>query len=423
MRTRHVTDRPGEGYPLKSQKNFEQRLQATALELFWEKGYRATSTRDIAAALSVKQGSLYYYVKNKEDVLYAICYSSLQHVIESVTAAAATASDPLARMCRILDTHLRSTLEQRKQLFVSIADYRSLSAERVDQIKIFWRDYQIFVSSVLDAGKAAGCIRQDLPDRYLYLIAMSTINWMVLWFRPGQELTPEDFAPIYTDVLINGAATAAARRADRVDSLGQQGGQHAVPPIDVGSNSTHARLLDTASTLFARRGFSNTSVREIAEAVGIEKASIYHYLNSKEELSFEISHAAHVHLSTGVQQALDAARSPADKLFALIVAHVTCLLQHQDWHATANEQLTAIEPARRNTIITLRDTYEAQVRAAISSAQAAGLLRDDIPAKWLGMILLGMMTHIYPWYEPGRDIAPAELGAVIAHLFLTGLKA
>lgn len=409
--------------PLKSEKNFEQRLQAAALELFWEKGYRGTSTRDIAAALGVKQGSLYYYVKNKEDVLYAICYASLQHVINSVMTAAASEPDPLASICLILETHLRSTLEQRKPLFVSIADYRSLSAERVEQIKIFWRDYQTSVSSLLDAGKANGSIRKDLSDRYLYLITMSTINWMVLWFRPDRERSPQEFAPLYSEVLIRGAATPEARQSARFANLLQSARHPTPPPIDIGSNPTHARLLDTASTLFARRGFSNTSVREIAEAVGIEKASLYHYLNSKEELSFEISRAAHLHLSTGVQMSVDAAASPEERLFALIATHVTCLLQHQDWHATANERLTTLEPARRAVIIGLRDAYEALVRATIADAQTAGFLRADVSPKWLSMILLGMMTHIYPWYEPGKDLAPAELGEAITRLFLTGLKA
>lgn len=400
-----------------------QRLEAVALELFWRKGYRATSTRDIAAALGVKQGSLYYHVKNKEDILYKICYASLQHVIRSVADAASAASDPLDGMRRIVATHLRSTLEQQKQLFVSIADYRSLSPERVEEIKIFWRDYQLFVSSVLDDGKDQQVIRRDIANKYLYLVPMSTVNWTVLWFHADEVLSYDQLAPVYTEVLVEGAATEAFRRSGKLQDLGQRSLSLDFQPIGAGSNSTHARILDVASTLFARRGFSNTSIREIAEAVGVEKASLYHYLASKDELNFEISRTAHQHLCTSVQHAVTNANSPEDKLYALIVAHISSLLQHQDWHATANEQLNALDQTRRKAIVTLRDEYEAGVREIIAGAQAAGVLRDDIPPKLLGLILLGMVTHVYPWYEAGKDIGPPELGRTVASLFLSGLRA
>ena len=82
----------------------------------------------------------------------------------------------------------------------------------------------------------------------------------------------------------------------------------------------------------------------------------------------------------GVLQAVDAARGPEEKLYAVIVAHVTSLLQHQDWHATANEQLNALPEPRRREIIALRDAYQAQVRRIIEDAQGYRLpARRHIP--------------------------------------------
>ena len=216
--------------------------------------------------------------------------------MENVVEAASSASDPLDAMRRILGTHLISTLKQQKQFFVSIAEYRSLSPNRVDEIKIFWRDYQLLVSSVLDHGKAQRLIRSDIANKYLYFITISTVHWTVVWFRATESLTPDQLAPMYTNVLVDGAVSATARKSARLKKLLRPTMHVTLPPIDVGSNSTHARLLDLASTLFARQGFSNTSIREIAEAVGIEKASLYHYLSSKDDLNFEISRNAHEHL-------------------------------------------------------------------------------------------------------------------------------
>src|ERR1039457_6132802 len=69
-----------------------KRLQQVALDLFWKKGYRSTTTRDVAASLGVQQASLYYHMKNKEDLLHGICYSSFLQVVENAEAAVAGVS-------------------------------------------------------------------------------------------------------------------------------------------------------------------------------------------------------------------------------------------------------------------------------------------------------------------------------------------
>jgi AcrR family transcriptional regulator len=86
--------------------NTRERLRRVALELFWEKGYRLTSTRDLATALGVKQASLYYHVKNKEELLHEICYNALQQVIEKVKAAAQRADTPIKKLGAIAQTHM-----------------------------------------------------------------------------------------------------------------------------------------------------------------------------------------------------------------------------------------------------------------------------------------------------------------------------
>lgn len=71
-----------------------RRLQQVALDLFWEKGYQSTTTRDVAASLGVQQASLYYHMKNKEDLLHGICYSSFLQIVENAEAAVVGAANP-----------------------------------------------------------------------------------------------------------------------------------------------------------------------------------------------------------------------------------------------------------------------------------------------------------------------------------------
>jgi AcrR family transcriptional regulator len=181
-------------------------------------------------------------------------------------------------------------------------------------------------------------------------------------------------------------------------------------------------LLDTACALFARKGYFATSIREIASAMGIQKASLYYYISSKEDLIYQISKTATEHVTSCVESALAQVSGPEERLYAFITSHVAGLLQHQNWHAAANEELMhAFSPERRQEIVAMRDAYEHTARRILGAAQDAGLIRSDISVKYLSLILFGMITNLYSWYQPEVDVVPVDLGAVLADLFMAGI--
>jgi AcrR family transcriptional regulator len=398
------------------------RLRQLALDLFWEKGYRKTGTRDLAAALGVKQASLYYYFKNKEELLYDICYSSLQQVIERVEAAAASTTDPLEALGVIARTHMVATLEQQRQMLVSMYDYRSLSDRFFQEINSFWTGYEQMVTRIYDEAIAAGAMRSGIPHKYHYHAVMSMTNWSVLWFRPDGELSLVALAQIFSDIYLDGTVAPGAL----IDlSLGQKASSthHAeASPICETRNETHARLLDISSMLFATRGFTTTSIREVADAMGIEKASLYYYISSKDDLCYQIIRSAHEHMLSSVKNALQGVTGAEARLLCFIMAHVTALLEHKNWFAVANEQINFLDAKKRARIVGLRDTYEQMARQILADAQAEGLLRRDIPVRYLGFALLGMITHIYPWYQEGVDPEPQALAVLLADIFLHGVR-
>jgi hypothetical protein len=123
-----------------------------------------------------------------------------------------------------------------------------------------------------------------------------------------------------------------------------------------------------------------------------------------------------------VQAALAQVSGPEERLYVFIVSHVAALLQHQNWHAAANEELMhAFSPKRKREVIAVRDEYEQMARGILADAQVAGLLRSDISPKLLSLILFGMITNIYPWYQPEVDLPPADLGHTLADVYMGGI--
>jgi AcrR family transcriptional regulator len=398
-----------------------ERLRQLALDLFWEKGYRKTSTRDLAAALGVKQASLYYHVKNKEELLYDICHSSLEHIVEQVEAAAASTSDPLKALAAIARTHMVGSLEQQRQMLVSMYDYRSLSAQFLEEINTFWTRYEQMVTRIYDQAIATGVMRPDLPHKYHYHAIMSMTNWSVLWYRPDGALPLEQLASIFSGIYIEGASAAEIDLGNDGQALAAL--QLEVRPICETKNETHARLLDTASQLFATGGFTTTSIREVADAMGIEKASLYYYTASKDDLCYQIIRSAHEHMLLSIRSALDGVQGGQERLLRFIVAHVAALLEHKNWIAVAIEQINFLDARKRAEVVALRDEYELILREILTDAQRAGLLRAEIPVRYLGFALLGTITHIYPWYQEGVDPEPQALAMLLADFFLHGIRA
>jgi AcrR family transcriptional regulator len=252
------------------------------------------------------------------------------------------------------------------------------------------------------------------------------LNWCTIWYRPGKGKSIAELDEFFAKIFFEGAASPDFRRNIRSETVCRNLDFLISPPIapstQIVFNETYAQMLDTACKLFARKGYFATSIREIASAMGIQKASLYYYISSKEDLIYQISKAAMEHLSASVEAALQQVMGPEERLYAFITSHVVGLLQHQNWHAAGNEELMhAFSSERRKEIVAMRDAYEQKARDILLDAQTLGLIRSDIPAKFLSLILFGMITNIYSWYQPEVDVLPNELGFLLADLFVAGI--
>jgi TetR/AcrR family transcriptional regulator, cholesterol catabolism regulator len=188
-------------------------------------------------------------------------------------------------------------------------------------------------------------------------------------------------------------------------------------------DEVRSRLLALAATYFRRKGFEATTTRELATALGLKKASLYHYITDKPDLLADVCEAALSHIHASVEAALAAARHPWERVERMIQTHVTTMLADRDMHATMLIELRALTGDRRDHIVQLRDNYEALFRRVISDAQAEGLLRQDIPAHDLTLALLNLLNWTIFWYDPAGPLTPEQLADEFRRIFLFGATA
>jgi DNA-binding GntR family transcriptional regulator/AcrR family transcriptional regulator len=176
-----------------------------AADLFSKHGYESTSTRDLATLLGMERATLYYHVEGKEDLLYAICKSSIEQLTEDVREATEGISDPLTQLQVGIQTHFVSLLRDQTQHATALAEARALSPERLAEIVSMRKAYQTRARSVLEAGQRAGYIRTDISCKYLGMMLEGLLDRTVVWFKRNGELSPSELGATLCRVFLEGA--------------------------------------------------------------------------------------------------------------------------------------------------------------------------------------------------------------------------
>ncbi len=185
-------------------------------------------------------------------------------------------------------------------------------------------------------------------------------------------------------------------------------------------SDTAGRLLLSAARLFWQKGYAAASTREVAAQLGIQRASLYYHIKSKEDLLYDLSVASLADIEAQTRTALDGQHDPLGSLRALIRAHITSMSNGREMHATMLTELRSLSPEHRLDVIGRRDAYEALVRTILETCQQAGAVRQDISARLLGRCLLNLMNWSIFWFDPAGKVSTGELATVIQTIFLEG---
>lgn len=402
------------------------RLFDTAADLFWRQGYGATTTREIAAGLGIQQAALYYHIASKEDLLYRICVSALEPFLEDVPATVARAECPLERIRLFIHAHLSTLLRYQQRNVTQLTELRSLSARHRKEVLTLRDKYEHFSRSTLENAQIAGALRNDVPAKYLNLALMSILNHAALWFRKEKGLSEDQLAEIFTKLFLEGAAAANARPRltppDLVREEKKPAARVRKTPL-APDNPALSRALEAAVGLFSRKGYTATSTREVAKLLGIQKATLYYHVESKEDLLFLICRSSLTQIRNDVETAIRDHPDPLERVQALICGHIESLLRDEAQHSTTFTEMHALSAERFGQVMKLRDGYENLVRAVLQEAQQAGILRRDIEVKYLSLALLGIMNRVTVWYRRGGLLSPSQIGRLLAALFLGGAAA
>jgi TetR/AcrR family transcriptional regulator len=180
-------------------------------------------------------------------------------------------------------------------------------------------------------------------------------------------------------------------------------------------------ILAHAAHLFAKKGYSATSMNEVAEACGVSKPTLYHYVRDKYQLLVLIAeeHVARLEALVGEVESLGLA--PRERLRQLVERFVAEYAHAQPQHRVLTEDVRFLDDADRARILAIERRVVAAFARAI--AEVRGETRPLGLDKPLAMLLFGMINWMFTWLRPGGRLTHADMAPLVADLFLDGLGA
>jgi TetR/AcrR family transcriptional regulator, cholesterol catabolism regulator len=161
-------------------------------------------------------------------------------------------------------------------------------------------------------------------------------------------------------------------------------------------------LTREAARLFAQKGYHGTSIGDIAEALGVQKGSLYAHIASKEDLLYETMREG----ADAFHAALDAIPEdlPAvEKIRLALRGHLRVVAEQLDVATVFVQEWRYLEGERRDEIVAERRRYEERIRELFREGRELSELRADLDESAAALLLLSAANWAYTWLRPGRD--------------------
>lgn len=191
----------------------EAGLLDTAARLFRQKGFAATTLREIAQAAGVLPGSIHYRYPAKEALLVALMDRAIERAIAAVRTAAAQSSDPTERVRLGLRAHLHLLLSGDDGVYVLLYEWRSLTGRAREEIVRLRDRYEAFWDGMLYEAAGAGRLRPGVDLKLVRLFGFGAVNWVATWYSPDGDRTPEQIADVFWSYMALGLFSDDQRRA------------------------------------------------------------------------------------------------------------------------------------------------------------------------------------------------------------------
>ncbi len=179
--------------PAKAAGTRESEILTAAARIFREKGYHGTSVRDIAESVGLLKGSLYHYIRSKEELLARLFEGALEETVRELETIAARDEPPAERLRAMVRAYVRAVTANLDAVVLYLREWRALPPPQLARLRARRRAMRSLFEGVIEEGARAGeFAAADAKISALAILGMC--NWLYEWYRPRGRLRPERLA-------------------------------------------------------------------------------------------------------------------------------------------------------------------------------------------------------------------------------------
>jgi AcrR family transcriptional regulator len=183
---------------------------------------------------------------------------------------------------------------------------------------------------------------------------------------------------------------------------------------------TRDKILEAAAQIFSEKGYHAASMKDIASAVNLQKASLYHHVSGKQEILLALLDQALDILIERIGAVVSQHRPPEEKLHLAMQVYLQSLIDQRDLSAVLLFEHRSLDADLKSRHLPRRDRFEGLWRGLIEEGVAAGTYDCADPAQ-AARALLGVMNWTITWYRVDGPLTAQAIADQFAGLFFNGL--
>lgn len=188
--------------PRKSGDERWKELLEVSARMFADRGYAATSLQHIADELGMLKGSLYYYIKTKDDLLYEVIRGVYWEGVANFRRITTGPGDAVDRLEHAIQGHVRYLIDNITATTVFLHEFDQLSSGRREELSALGYTEQL--RDLIRAGQAEGSIRPEIDASMAALAVLGATNWIYRWYRDPGSWEPDEIGRQFADIFVSG---------------------------------------------------------------------------------------------------------------------------------------------------------------------------------------------------------------------------
>lgn len=188
-----------------------------------------------------------------------------------------------------------------------------------------------------------------------------------------------------------------------------------------GTRSRRDRILSGAAKLFAAKGFSATSMNDIAAGAEIAKPTLFHYFPSKLDILFELYRQTMDLALDRMRAVVGSHDEPVTRVRAWVREHALLILENRELFKIFFDEEGELSPEQRGIIRAQQRDYIKLIADEVRAMRELGLAPKDLSPNVAVQSLIGMASWVYKWYEVDGPVTPTEVADIFAEIAANGV--